>query len=339
MPAEDEGRPAAEHTLSVVIPVYAGEHTLGPLLAEIHPLTAAFTTAEGHRARVSEVLLVHDHGPDGSPAVIRRLAEAHDYVRPVWLSRNFGQHAATLAGMASSGGDWIVTLDEDGQHDPAYIGSMLDRAMTAQAEVVYARPTNARPHGLVRNAASVGARWLIDVLIGRGNASSFHSYRVVLGEVGRGVSAYAGSGVYLDVALGWVASTVATEPVTLRAEGARPSGYRLRSLLSHFWRLVLTSGTRLLRFVSVVGALLALLGVLFAVALVVQRLTQGPDVAGWTSVMVVVLVTSGVVLLSLGVVAEYLGVAVNMAMGKPLYMIASDRESGPLGRPPSAPHR
>ena len=85
---------------------------------------------------------------------------------------------------------------------------------------------------------------------GGNDASIFHSYRLVLGEVGRSVAAYAGAGVYLDVALGWVAGTAATCPVRLRAEGDRPSGYSLRRLLSHFWRMVLTSGTRLLRLVS-----------------------------------------------------------------------------------------
>ncbi len=156
----------------------------------------------------------------------------------------------------------------------------------------------------------------------------------MLGEVGRGVAAYAGAGVYLDVALSWVSGDAATCPVTLRAEGTRPSGYRLRTLLSHFWRLVLTSGTRLLRLVSAVGVVFALLGLVFALFLVGNKLLGGDIQPGWTSVMVAVLVGTGAVLLSLGVVAEYLGVAVNMAMGKPLYLISADPGSGPLGRPP-----
>ena len=78
---------------------------------------------------------------------MRELEQEYPFVRSVWLSRNFGQHAATLAGMASSGGDWIVTLDEDGQHDPSYIGAMLDVALDEQASVVYARPVNPAPHG------------------------------------------------------------------------------------------------------------------------------------------------------------------------------------------------
>ncbi len=321
------------HLISVVVPVYAGERTLPGLVAELTPMTSTFTTPDGHAARVSEIVLVHDHGPDDSARVLRSLAAGSDVVRPVWLSRNFGQHAATIAGMASAGGDWIVTLDEDGQHDPADIPALLDRAMAEQVAVVYARPVNGRQHGPLRNLASTASKRLVDLLVSGGNTEMYHSYRLMLGEAGRGVAAYAGAGVYLDVALGWVAGRASTCPVTLRAEGTRPSGYRLRSLMSHFWRLVLTSGTRLLRLVAMVGALFALLGIAFAIFLVANRLLGGEIQPGWTSVMVAVLVGTGAILLSLGIVAEYLGVAVNMAMGKPLYLISGDPGSGPLGRP------
>jgi polyisoprenyl-phosphate glycosyltransferase len=339
MAGEPQQPAPAPHLISVVVPVYAGELTLPMLVKEILVLTNGFSTSAGHLARIVEVVLVHDHGPDDSARVIRELAAEHPVVRPVWLSRNYGQHAATLAGMASAGGEWIVTLDEDGQHDPADIPALLDRAMEQQAGVVYARPVNGRQHGWFRNAASSASKRLVDLLVAEGNVRAYHSYRLMLGEVGRGVAAYAGVGVYLDVALGWVAGTAATCPVTLRAEGTRPSGYRLSTLLSHFWRLVLTSGTRLLRLVAVFGAVLALLGLAFAVFLVLNKLFGGAIQPGWTSVMVVVLVGTGAMMLTLGIMAEYLGVAVDMAMGKPLYLISADPLAGPLGRPPAGRRR
>jgi polyisoprenyl-phosphate glycosyltransferase len=320
------------HEVSIVIPVYRGEHTLPGLLEEIVPLHHEFTSPAGNPVRVAEVLLVHDHGPDGSARVIRELAEKYDFVRPVWLSRNFGQHAATLAGMASSGGDWVMTIDEDGQYDPAYLGAMVDIALAEQATVVYAKPTNTAPHGFLRNLSSKVAKTFIESILGSRGTQVFHSFRLVLGEVGRSVAAYAGAGVYLDVALSWVAGDVATCPVELRGEGDRPSGYSLRSLASHFWRMVLTSGTRLLRVVSVIGALMALIGMVVALILVGNKLFGADLLPGWTSTMVAVLLSTGAILFSLGIVAEYLGVAVNMAMGKPLYLIVSDPEQGPLGR-------
>lgn len=319
------------HTVSIVVPVFAGETCLSELVAAVAPMIRQFATPEGRQLRVCEMVLVHDCGPDRSDEAIRALAEEHAWIRPVWLSRNFGQHAATLAGMSSSGGDWVLTLDEDGQHDPAEVAKMLDVAMSAQADVVYGEPVNAPPHGVLRNIASRLAKRSLRWMTANGDAPRFSSFRLVLGEIARSVAAYAGSGVYLDVALSWVSRRVATCPVSLATE-VRPSGYGVRSLLSHYRRMVLTGGTRLLRVVSVVGIIFAMLGFIFATVLVGLRIFGEIPVAGWTSVMVVALIGLGIILLAIGIVAEYVGVAVNMALGKPLYLMVADRRQGPLNR-------
>lgn len=320
------------HQISVVIPVYQGEATLAAVLGELLPLTAEFCSPDGNRARVAEVILVHDNGPDRSDRAIRELDAEFPFVKPVWLSRNFGQHAATLAGIASSGGDWVVTIDEDGQHDPAFIGPMLDTALDAAAAVVYAKPTNPPPHGFVRNATSKLSKRLLKVVSGGTHAADFNSFRLMLGEVGRSVAAYAGTSVYLDVALSWVANRVVTSPVLLRQEAGRRSGYSYSKLFAHFWRMVLTTGTRGLRLVTVLGAVFAAAGVLFATYLIIVRLSSGNVPEGWTSQMVLTLVSTGAILVALGIIAEYIGIAVNMAMGKPPYLIVRDSAAGPLGQ-------
>jgi len=319
------------HGITIVIPVYQAERTLAGVIDEIEPLTREFRTPRGRRARVNEVIVAYDHGPDRSDHVVREMAATHEWVRAVWLSRNFGQHAATLAGIASSGGDWVATLDEDGQHDPSFIASLLDTALDEQADVVYAQPTNRPPHGAVRNAASRVSKRILETVFGGGRASNFNSYRLILGEVARSVAAYAGTGVYLDVALGWVAARVVTSPVALREEGDRRSGYSYRRLMAHFWRMILTSGTRGLRLVTATGAIFFVGGALFALYLVIMRLASVDIAAGWTSQMVLTALGTGVILISLGIIAEYLGVAVNTALGRPPYMIVRDPSSGPLG--------
>lgn len=327
---------SAVHTMSIVIPVYRGEDTIEKIVTELAGHTSLVTTEGGHAMRVREVVLVHDCGPDASDVVIRDLASRHEWVRPVWLSRNFGQHAATLAGVSHTTGDWVVTMDEDGQHDPAGIASMLDAAMARRADVVYAKPMNAAPHGIRRNVASYLAKESMRWAMGNVSPRDFHSFRLILGDVARSVASYAGPGVYLDVALGWVAGTVTTAPVHLRDEGDRRSGYRFRSLLSHYWRMVITGGTRLLRIVSVCGLLFGVMGVALAVYLVGVRLFGTVPVPGWTSLAVIFLLGVGLLLFALGVIAEYLGATVNAALGKPLFIAMPDREMGPHGRRP--PH-
>jgi glycosyltransferase involved in cell wall biosynthesis len=316
-----EGAPLS---ISVVIPVYRGEDTLPALIGELQALTTTQRTPQGREFRVGEVLLVWDRGPGRSDQVIRKLAREHDWVRPVWLSRNFGQHAATLAGMTSSGGDWIVTMDEDGQQDPAFIGDMLDRAYDDHAQLVYATPLNPPPHSALRNAGSKMAKRIFVKFLADQEFAEFNSYRLVLGEVGRSVAAYTGTGVYLDVALSWVVADVTTFPVTVRNEGRPAGNYSYKRLASHFGRLVLSSGTKPLFLVSLLGIIFVILGGLASIWVLYQRWTGDVPVTGWASIFVALMIVGGAILLSLGVIAQYIGAATNMSMGKPLYVVVRD---------------
>ena len=318
------------HEVSVVVPVYQGEHTLAALVDEIIPLTAPQITPAGYRFRVLEVLFVHDGAIDHSANVMRSLASQHPFLRTIWLSRNYGQHPATLAGMASTVAEWVVTLDEDGQQDPHDIGRMLDEALTHSARLVYAKPTNPPPHGLVRNLLSRSAKWISSKMLGN-RIGAFNSFRLIEGEIARGVAAYCGADVYLDVALSWVVGSAAHCPLALRTERGRPSGYTFRRLFRHFWQLVLTSGTLPLRFVALMGAFSIVFGFLISLWAIWQRLENRVPVQGWTSIFIVTCFFSGVILISLGIIAEYLGVAVSMAMGKPAYLIVS-RPAEDFGR-------
>jgi len=316
-----DGQPLS---VSVVIPVYRGAATLPKLVDELGNLRAEQRTTEGRPFQVAEVMLVWDRGIEGSDLVVRQLSQDHDWVRAIWLSRNFGQHAATLAGMTSSGGEWIVTMDEDGQHDPAYIGRMVDSAYRNHSQLVYASPTTRPPHGVLRNTASRLTKWLFVRILASDAPSAFHSYRLILGEAGRSVAAYTGPGVYLDVALSWVVADTVTCPIPRRNEGRAAGNYTYRRLAGHFWRLVISSGTRPLRIVSFTGLAFASAGLVLSIYSVIRRLTGNVNVQGWTSVFVALLVVGGAILFSLGIIAEYIAAATNVSMGKPVYVIVRD---------------
>ena len=308
----------------MVIPVYRGEQTLPSLLSELAELTQEQQTPDGRKFRIGEVLLVWDRGPGKSDNTIRDLAAKYDWVKPVWLSRNFGQHAATLAGMTSSGGDWIVTMDEDGQQDPKFIADLIDTAYEQSAQLVYGTPTSAPPHSAIRNLGSRTAKRLFTNVLADSKFAEFNSYRLVLGEVGRSVAAYTGNGVYLDVALSWVVADVTTCPVVARQEGRAAENYNYRRLFAHFGRLVVSSGTKPLAIVSWLGIFFVLIGGMVSVWVLWQRFVGDLAVTGWASTFVALMVIGGAILLSLGIVAQYVGAATNMSLGKPLYVVVRD---------------
>ena len=319
------------HSLAVVIPVYNGRQTLESVVDSLVSFFVPSVSPQGLVFNIAEIVLVFDCGTDGSEVVLRELEQKYVPVRVVWLTRNYGQHAATLAGMASTASEWIVTIDEDGQHNPADIPRMLDVAINEGAQLVYAKPLNKPPHGMLRNIASHVTKGSISRLLTGGEVQNFNSFRLVSGEIGRTLSAYVGHGVYLDVALDWIVRKSAICEVLLGDEGGRRSGYSKRLLMSHFWRLVLSSGTRLLRIASLVGVFSFLCGVFLACTVVFGKLFFDYPVRGWASVFVALLLFGGSILLFIGIIAEYIGLLVRTTIGKPLYVIGSDPKKSPMG--------
>ena len=226
--------PQSINRVSVVIPVYQGATSLPTLMEELEPWTRVSHTRGNHSMQICEVVLVHDCGPDRSHKVIQELEKQYRWVCGIWLSRNYGQHAATLAGMASSIGDWVVTMDEDLQQNPADIGGLLDAAISGRCQLVYASPVNPPPHGFLRNSLSALAKTIGSWIGEDGHSVRFNSFRLVEGEIARNLAAYCGRGIYLDIALSWVTSRVGSAPVLLRAELNRRSGYSIRTLTAHF---------------------------------------------------------------------------------------------------------
>jgi hypothetical protein len=141
--------------------------------------------------------------------------------------------------------------------------------------------------------------------------------------VARTLAAYCAQGVYLDVGLYWIANRVGHCPVWLRQERGRRSGYSWLDLLRHFWHLVLTTGTKPLRLITYIG----LGSVLFSVGLtgyaLSLKMSGNVPVQGWTSLLVIVAFFSGCILISLGIISEYLAMTMGIVMGRPLYVVSS----------------
>jgi hypothetical protein len=134
--------------------------------------------------------------------------------------------------------------------------------------------------------------------------------------------------VFLDVALSWVVGQVSFCPVTLRTERGLASGYTFGRLVSHFWRMILSGGTRPLRFISVLGCLSILMAVAITGFVVYAKLAHEVPIQGWASLVTAICLFSGLILFSLGVIAEYLALTLSMAMGRPLYLIVSRPAQG-----------
>lgn len=312
-------------TVSVVVPLYRGAAFLEALVGEVAHLRSAWETAAAPLELV-ELVLADDASGDGSSALAERLALRHAWIRVIHLSRNYGQHAATAAGVLHSVGDWVATLDEDLQHPPARLPLLLACAVRESADVVYAAPTEGPHRRQWRNWTSRTYKRLLGWLSGNTAVRHFNSFRVVRGPVARAASSVIGHDGYLDVVLGWFTARVATVTMPLRDERIETggaAGYDLHRLLSHARRLLVSSRSTIFRG-AILAGLLVLVASLGAAGLISLREWLDPGSAGargWTSLMAVIAFYGGLGTFLVGALLEYMNVIVLNAQGKPPFFV------------------
>lgn len=320
-------------TVSVVIPVYCGQDYLQDLVTELELLRDNWLASDSPFF-LAEVILVEDAAIDGSGALIDQLATRHPWIVPLHLSRNFGQHPATIVGILHSSGDWVVTLDEDLQHHPRVIPQLLARAVRGHADIVYARPASAVHESILRDWSSRGFKRIMQWLTDNPHLPDFNSFRLIRGPVARAAASVCSHDTYLDITLGWFTQRVGVIRAEMKDERyirTKKSGYSLRSLLSHAWRMIFSSQIKLLRIGSVLGLSAMIFSVIAAIYFLVVRLFFPMDIAvqGWTSLFLSITFFGGLSAFMLGIALQYLSSMVLKSHGKPTFFIIDRSGDGP----------
>lgn len=260
--------------ISIVVPVYSGQEYLPKLIEGLAAVRDRWAS-NAAPFRLGEVILVDDAAIDQSPGILDSLAAEHAWLVPLHLMRNFGQHAATIAGILHTSGDWIVTMDEDLQHPPAAIEGMLRQAVTGSVDVVYARPDSGVHEAVSRDWASRSFKRVMVGLSGNPNVRHFSSFRLIRGPLARAVSSVSGHDTYFDVALSWFTSRIGFVTMTLKDERfikQGRSGYHLAQLLSHARRMLISSQVKVLRICGLFGLSVMGLSILASILLVLQSI-------------------------------------------------------------------
>jgi glycosyltransferase involved in cell wall biosynthesis len=277
---------------------------------------------------ITEAIFVLDEPVDRSTELLRELATAHSWVRLVELSRNYGQHSATIAGTLYSSGDWVVTLDEDLQHRPAQIETLLKAAVSEKADIVYASPSDSVHGGGYRDRLSRLTKYIIAKLSGNRFVQTFNSFRLIRGDIARAAASIGAQYTYFDVTLTWFTERIASVKMDIsddRYKSQKRSGYRLGTLVQHATNMILTSSFQMLRFTTVLSALSFLTAVVYSAWVLYSRFfADNPaDVPGWTSLMIVILAFGSVSVFMLGLIVEFLHTSMLQLQGKPTFFVVN----------------
>jgi len=317
-------------SLSVVVPVYAGEKYLRDLVEKIAAVREKLVQS-AFPIHLQEIVFVDDSAIDGSPAVLDQIALEESWVKVVHLARNFGQHAATIAGIINTTGDWVVTMDEDLQHPPSRIPDLLRKVAETQCDIVYASATSGVHSSLMRDLSSRSYKRMMEWLTGNPHLRHVNSFRLIRGSIARGAAAACPNDIYFDVMLSWFTNRVKTVFMDLRDERfitTGSSGYNLRSLMSHARRMLASSQVKMLRLGAAFGMLILLMSLVAAAGLFLMKVFAPDEIAiqGWASQVLLTTFFGGLCVFMIGVVLEYISIMLVRSHGKPLFF-AVDRSS------------
>ena len=303
------------------MPAYNSELSLPLLVSRLQPVLNAVATDY-------ELIIVDDGSRDRTWSVIESLALDHKWVRGVHLMRNYGQQNAVLCGIRLARYDVIVTLDDDLQHPPEEIPTLL-HGLTDEIDVVFG-PAVHETHGLWRDIASQVTKLALQSAMGAPIARKAGPFRVFRTRIRDAFAGYDGPFVAIDVLLTWGTTRFAAVPVRHDARALGKSNYTMRKLVVHTLNMVTGFSTLPLQLSSLIGFFLTLVGIGALIFVVAKYLIQGGSVPGFSFLASMIAIFSGAQLFSLGIIGEYLARVHLRTMQHPTYSV---RELTPTAQP------
>jgi undecaprenyl-phosphate 4-deoxy-4-formamido-L-arabinose transferase len=297
-------------TYSIVVPVFNSEASL----PELHSRLSEVMQATGQEY---ELIFVDDGSRDQSWETLRSIKAADPvHVTAIRLAKNFGQHSATFCGFNFAKGEWVITIDDDLQIPPEEIPKLIRKMEETDAELVYGIYER-KKHSLVRNLGSAYFKKMSSLMGRSGDGSSF---RLISGNIIRSILIHYQNFVFIDEILHWYTDFIAMEKVEHQPRKYKRSGYSTRKIwgmLANIMIYYTTVPLKLMVYGGVISsAFFFVLSLIFAVKKVFYDVPLG-----YTSLIVAILFSTSLILLSLGILGEYLSRIYMVQNKKPLYSV------------------
>jgi len=304
---------AAPRLLSIVIPVYNEARALPALRARLGAVLDSLDCR-------AEVLVINDGSADETVDVLARWSAEDPRVTALCLARNFGQQAAITAGLDEAAGDAVVVMDADLQDPPEVIPVMLEQYQ-AGYDVVYGQRTSRAGEGAVKRFTAWAFYRVMQRMVHRDLPADAGDFRLVSRECLDALRAMRETHRFLRGMVAWVGYPQTAVAFERAPRCAGQTNYSMRKMLAFAWTAAVSFSPAPLRLSLLAGVGVALLGLVDGIYAVAQKLA-GRTVPGWTSLMVMLCLIGGGVLLSIGVLGEYVGRIFEEAKGRPIYIVS-----------------
>lgn len=284
--------------LSFVIPCYYSEKTIANVVGRI------IKTVKNDGRYDYEIICVNDGSKDGSYAALKVLVQENKKIKALNLSRNYGQHAALMAGFHFVTGDIVVCLDDDGETSPEYMFRLIDKLQEGY-DLVSAKYREDN-RNFIRNIGSKVSFAMSRTLIHQPKDIELNSYYVFRRYIRDEIIKYDNPYPFVHGLILRVTRNMANVelPRDQRIDGK--SGYNFRKLFSLWMNGFTAFSEKPLRIVSMVGMLFSVTGFIFLVIIILRKMFNPAIAIGYTSTMAVLVFIGGVLMIFLGLIGEYI---------------------------------
>ncbi len=303
---------AGKPYISVVIPVFNEEENIEELYRRLNATLREINNSY-------EIIFVDDGSTDTSPSLLHRLADQNDYVMVITFNRNYGQHAAVMAGLEQSRGEIVVTMDADLQNPPEEIPRLIEKIREGH-DVVGTRRRKRKDSSFRRFGSRITNRVMCKVL-----KAPMRDYGCMLRAYRRDVVESMCRCNEIATFVPALAVKFAANPVEIRvAHEPRRAGktkYPFHNLIKLLLDLVIGYSMLPMRLMSIFGIGVAVAGIGFGIFLLVRRLLLGPEVEGVFTLFSILFVFVGLLFFALGIMGEYIGRIYAEVRQRPRYLI------------------
>ena len=305
--------------VSVVIPCYNSEHSIGQV---VDLCMESFAGWDGYEC---EMILVNDSSRDGTIHRIRECVDKYPgRVTAIDLAKNFGQHAAILAGLQYARGEYVVGMDDDLQNRPEQILQFLEK-MKEGYDVVFG-VYRKRHFSFFKNVAGKISQFLLLRLVDRPRDIEMSSFWCARFYVIEEIRKYRGNDAFVQLLFARTTDKMADITVEHYSRQYGESNYTFRKGLKLFMNFMDYS-TIPLKLTNVLGCVFSVIGFIMTIVVIVRKILDPAIQTGWSSLMCLLLIVSGMMFLMLGIIGDYIGKIISTSTNKPLFVIREVKQS------------
>jgi len=282
---------------SIIVPVYKSTTSLKKLANRIKDTFDLIENAD------YELIFIND-SPYYKSTVecLLNLSKNDDKVVVIEFMKNYGQQAATLAGIEYATGDYLITMDDDLQHAPEDIVHLLQKK---EHDVVIARFRD-KQHSLFKRTTSSVKSYFDHIILGKPKHIKLTSFRLIKADIAKFMFKRKTPYPFIPALLFSITDDIENVELPHHARQDGKSNYTFIKMFQVFSNLLINNSSILLRTIGYIGIAIAILSVIATAVILINKLLYGVNVVGWTSIMLLIIFFGGTIMFTLGIIGEYL---------------------------------